>query len=141
MNHAEVEVSVNGARFSTTPCLWSVFDQIEFDPAIQIPDWPPPGARFAGTTMSRLVDNRAGVAEIYIARGDEIQPKIPHVQSGEHVLYVKGNVGKRALLGAVRLRVGKPGSPYRYVDYAPVMDEESENTSRFQRTLWFERSE
>jgi hypothetical protein len=138
MNHAQVEVFVNGDRLSTTPCLWSIGETIEFDPLIPPPNWPPPGAKFAGTTR-RLVDNKAGIAEVYIARADEIQPPLAHLRDGEHVVYVKGNVGKRKLLGALRLSVGKAGSVYRYVEYAPVMDSESENTSRFQRTLWFER--
>ena len=140
MDHAQVEVLVNGARLSTTPCLWSIAETIEFDPLIPPPNWPPPGAKFAGTTR-RLVDNKAGIAEVYIARADEIWPPLDHLRDGEHVLYVSGNVGKQRLLGALRLYVGNAGRPYRFVEYSPVMDAESENTSRFQRTLWFERIE
>jgi len=139
MNNAEVEVLVNGARLSTTPCLWSIVETIELDPLIPPPNWPPPGAKFAGTTR-RLVDNKTGVAEVYIARADEIQPPLAHLRDGEHVLYVSGNVGKQRLLGALRLYVGSAGRPYRFVEYATVMDAESDN-SRFQRTLWFERIE
>ncbi|MBI3858213.1 MAG: hypothetical protein HY293_21230 [Planctomycetes bacterium] len=137
MNHATVEVFVNGGRFSSTACLWSVFDTMQFDPDIPVPDWPPPCAKLAGTTR-RLVDNGRGLAEVYIAPGDQIQPRIPHLKEGEHVLYVKARIGACKLYGAQRLYVGKPGAPYRFTEYCPIMDGESEGSSRFARTLWFE---
>jgi hypothetical protein len=74
---------------------------------------------------------------VWIASGADV--KVPHLKNGEHVLYVKGNVGGAAMLGALRLYVGKPGQPYRYIVYSP-MDQESEAAMRFARTLWFEPS-
>jgi hypothetical protein len=137
MNHASVDVFVNGARLATTSCLWAISDSLEFDRKIPIGEWPPPGAKFAGTTK-RMTDSGPGVAELWIAPGETVRVAAPHLQEGEQVLYVKGRVGGGDILGALRLYVGRPALPYRYTDYNPVMDMESEGASRLQRTLWFE---
>ena len=137
MNHASVEVYVNGDRLANTSCLWSISSDIQFDRKIPITDWPPPGAKFAGTTK-RMTDNGPGVAELWIASGERVRAGAPHLQEGEHVLYVKGSLSGCEILGALRLYVGKPSLPYRFTDYHPIMDMESEEASRLQRTLWFE---
>jgi hypothetical protein len=128
MDNAAVEVQINGVRLSTTPCPWSISDTIDFDPKIPVPQWPPSGAKLVGTTK-RLLDNKQGSAELYAAPGEK---------EGEQILYVDGKIGDRLLRGALRLYVGTPGKTYRLIDYAPVMDVETEGASRFQRTLWFE---
>lgn len=131
MNHQQVDVGVNGYKFSTTSCLWSVSEALSFDPKIPVPDWPPAKAKFVGTTKSAK-----GQAEVYIAPGEDVNAA--HLKNGEHVLYVKGRIGGLELLGALRVYVGKPGLPYRYTNYSPVMDMESEGASQFARTMWFE---
>jgi hypothetical protein len=130
MDHAKVDVGVNGYLVSTTSCLWSVREGLEFDPKIPVPEWPPAGAKYVGVSRTG-----AHEAEVYIAPGADVN--LPHLKNGEHVLYVKGKVGGAPLLGALRLYVGRPGNPYRYIVYNP-MDLESEAAMRFSRTLWFE---
>lgn len=131
MDHEKVDVGVNGYRFSMTSCLWAVHQGLEFDPKIRVPVWPPAGAKYVGAT--RKGEDHA---EVYIAAGEDANAA--HLKNGEHVLYVKGRIGFLPMLGALRLYVGKPGQPYRYTNYNPAMNMESEEASKFARTMWFE---
>lgn len=137
MDHSHVDVRVNGQRIGSTSCLWSIAASIQFDPKIPVSSWPPPRAKFIGSTK-RMSENGGGVAELWIAGGDGVRADLPHLLGGEHVLYVKGHIAGCVLLGGLRLYVGKPDLSYRFTDYNPVMDMESDGASQFLRTLWFE---
>jgi hypothetical protein len=123
MDHRHAKIFVNGSELTDTPCLWAVTENIEFDPKIPVPAWPPEGARFVGSTQHPK--NARWKADVYLARTD----------TDDAVLYVDGAILERPLRGALRLRV----EGYRYTDYTPLVNPEGEEASRLQRTIWFER--
>jgi len=132
----KAEVFINGEAYSTLPALWAVTSGIEFDPRIPVASWPPEGARYAGSTTN-LEDETAGCAEIYIACGASLEAAVPHLQKGEHVVYVKARFKTGLRQGALRLWTGA-GAPLRYTGYAPFVAAESEEESRLLRTIWFD---
>jgi hypothetical protein len=134
MDHQAVKVFVNGMELSQTPCLWSITELIEFDPKIQVDEWPPQGARFAGSTQDREIP--AHKAEIYIGEGKPLVAKLPHIKPDESIVYVNASIGGRKLQGALRLRL----EGYHYIDYTPLVDPEGEEARRLLRSIWFEKS-
>ncbi len=132
----KADVFLNGEAYSTLPALWAVTSGMEFDPKIPVDTWPPEGARYAGNTTN-LAEKDAGSAEVYVASGKALEAKIPHLQKGEHVLYVRGRFPKGDRQGAVRLWVGSD-APLRYTGYAPFAAAESDEESRLLRTIWFD---
>lgn len=133
MDHSHAKVTLNGEELSTTPCLWAITESIEFDPKIPVPEWPPPGAKFIGSTQSP--ESASSKAELYLSDDRSLAAKFPHLAPDECVLYVKGPVRSRELQGALRLQV----EGHRYTVYTPLVDPEGELASKFLRTLWFER--
>jgi hypothetical protein len=132
MDHRAAKVFVNGEELNATPCLWSVTEQIEFDPKIRVDAWPPDGARFVGSTEHR--EHRDWRAELYIAGATAA--KLPGLKDEECVLYVQAAIQGRTRMGALRLRV----EDYHYVNYTPLVNPEGEEASRLLRTVWFERT-
>jgi hypothetical protein len=133
LDHAHVNVTLNGEELSTTPCLWTIAESIAFDPKISVPDWPPSDAKFIGTTQSP--EAPSGRAELYLSDDKSLAVRFPHLAPDECVLYVRGTLGSHAIQGALRLLV----EGYRYTVYTPLVDPEGELASKFLRTLWFER--
>src|SRR5205085_1150140 len=43
-DHLKAIVIVNGERYSDTTCLWALSRSMEFDPRIEVSEWPPKGA-------------------------------------------------------------------------------------------------
>jgi hypothetical protein len=120
-------VLINGEELSATlPCMWSITDEIEFDPKIPVPTWPPDDAVVIGSTSHE----ESGSADLYVARGSTLS----HLKPNEAVLYVKGRVGNRTLQGGLRVLV----EGCRYVDYTPLVTPDGDGASKFLRTIWFE---
>jgi hypothetical protein len=134
MDHRAAKVLLNGEELNEAPCLWTVTETIEFDPKITVASWPPQKARYAGST--RHPQNPSWTAELYIGDAGSAVPKIADAQADEFVIYVDASIQDRPLRGALRLRV--PG--YRWISYDPLIAPDSEDASRFQRTLWLERT-
>ena len=133
MDHKNVTVQLNGADYSTTPCLWSVTRNLQFMKPPLPAAWPPEGGRFVAS--SQHPDDPASKAEVYVLSDPDVLKKIPNLRKGECVLAVKGSLGGTAVQGGLLLYV--PG--YRWTNYTPLADAEGEDASRFLRTLWFER--
>ncbi len=132
----KADVFLNGEAYSTLPVLWSVTSGMEFDPKIAVDTWPPEGARFAGNTTT-LEEKAAGRAEVYVDSGKALETKYPHLQKGEHVLYVRARFPTGDRQGAVRLWTGTD-APLRYTGYSPFTSAESDEESRLLRTIWFD---
>lgn len=132
----KADVFINGEAYSTLPALWSVTDAMEFDPKIPVTTWPPEDARYAGSTTN-LEDKDAGSAEVYVASGKALEARYPHLQKGEHVVYVKACFRTGNRQGALRLWAGSD-APLRYTGYAPSVPAESDEESRLLRTIWFD---
>jgi hypothetical protein len=127
----EVIVQINGEVLSSTPCLWSIADAMEFDPKIRVDGWPPEGAVLIGSTSHP----DKGSAEVYLDQQEGLSTRYPHLRKGEAILYVNGTVGGRAVRGALRLFV----EGYKYVVYTPLVSPESAEASRFLRSIWLDR--
>jgi len=132
----KADVFINGEAYSTLPTLWAVTSGMEFDPKIRVDDWPPQGARYAGKTTN-LDDAGAGSAEVYVDSGKALEARYPHLQKGEHVVYVQALFRTGLRQGAIRLWAGQE-APLRYTGYAPFAAAESDEESRLLRTLWFD---
>jgi hypothetical protein len=133
MDHRAAKVFLNGEALNPTPCLWSVTERIEFDPAIRVDAWPPEGARFVGSTQHP--EHGAWHAELYIADAKALATKLPGLKADEGVLYVNAEIQGRVRRGALRLRV----EDYHYVNYTPLVNPEGDEASRLLRSIWFER--
>jgi hypothetical protein len=133
MDGKSVKVQINGEDLSTTPCLWSITQNLKFTAAAIPKGWPPEGGRFIGTT--RHPDDPASKAELYLIDNPKVLEKIPNLRKGECVLSVHGDIGRSPVEGSLLLYV--PG--YRFTDYVPLLNPEGDDASRFLRTLWFER--
>jgi hypothetical protein len=132
----KADVFINGEAYSSLPALWAVTSEMEFDPKLPVEAWPPEGARYAGTT-SNLEDKALGRAEVYVASGKALEARYPHLQKGEHVVYVRARFPTGLRQGAVRLWIGQE-APLRYTGYAPFTAAESDEESRLLRTIWFD---
>jgi len=102
----KADVFINGEAYSTLPALWAVTSGMEFDPKIRVEEWPPRGARYAGKTTN-LDQARAGSAEVYVDSGKALEARYPHLQKGEHVVYVQALFRTGLRQGAVRLWTGQ----------------------------------
>jgi hypothetical protein len=109
---------------------------MEFDPKIRVEEWPPQGARYAGKTTN-LDQAWAGSAEVYVDSGKALEARYPHLQKGEHVVYVQALFTTGLRQGAVRLWTGQE-APLRYTGYVPFAAAESDEESRLLRTIWFD---
>lgn len=132
IDKGEAVVWVNGQEFSTTPCLWAISEATEFDQKIPVPEWPPAGAKFIGSTQVAELPNQK--AELYLEDRKDALAGIKGLGPNDIVLYVKGRAGNTNLQGALRLHV----EGYRYTIYTPLVDPEGDAASKFLRTLWFE---
>jgi hypothetical protein len=132
----KTEVFINGEIYSALPALWTVTSGMEFDPKIPVEAWPPEGARYAGNTTN-LEDKGAGSAEVYVASGKALEARYPHLQKGEHVLYVRASFRTGDRQGAVRLWTGRD-APLRYTGYQPFAAAEGDEESKLLRTIWFD---
>jgi hypothetical protein len=133
MDGKSVKVQINGQDLSTTPCLWSITQNLKFTDAAVPGGWPPEGGRFVGT--ARHPEDPDSKAELYIVDNPETLAKIPKLRKGECVLAVRGVVGGCTVQGSLLLYL----PDYRFTDYVPLVDPEGDDASRFRRTLWFER--
>jgi len=134
MDRAEIKVELNGEPLSTTPCLWSITEAIEFDKNLELPkDDPKAGAKFVGST--ELEGKPPSKVDVYVLTNPAQLGKYPSLRKDEILVIVDGMIGIHAVLGALRLRV----EGYRYTDYTPLGNPEGDDASRFLRTIWFER--
>jgi RNase P/RNase MRP subunit p29 len=129
-----VKVQINGEDLSTTPCLWSITPHLKSTDAAIPPGWPPEGGRFVATTQHP--DDPESKAELYIIDKADILAKIPKLRKGECVLAVRGTIGRVLVQGSLLLYLPE----YRYTTFVPLINPEGDDASRFQRTLWFERT-
>ncbi len=138
MDHRTAVVMLNGEDYTETTGLWTLLATTVFDPKIPVPLWPPPGSRPCGS-VARLDEPVETPSTLFLQLAlpsPELERQYPHLQTGDHVLFVKG--GKRQ--GAMRLRVeGRDHRIYRWTEYLPIGDEGNQEVLR--RTLWFEAAE
>jgi hypothetical protein len=113
--------------------LWSVTDEMEFDPKISVATWPAEGAEKIGTTSHP----ENGSAEVWLDQSESVARRFPHLRPGETVLYVDGTLGGKKVRGGLRLLV----EGCRQVFYTPLVDPEGEEASRYLRSIWFDRKQ
>lgn len=138
MDHRVAVVLLNGVVYTETPGLWTVLRTTVFDAKIPVPVWPPPGARPCGSVAMLETEFTAlKTLNLYLSQPTpELRKQYPHLEEGDHVLYVKALDFK----GAMRLRVeGRDRRLYRWTEYLPIGDEGNQEVLR--RTLWFEAAE
>lgn len=131
MDHARVEVTMDGVRRGTTTLEWTPEDLVA-KPATEVGVWPPPGAVPCASIRGQVSYG----AELWIAGGLH-QPRLP---GGEQILYCRLSSPLASVAASMRLRLqGPDGRVYRYVEFTPVEPgAESDLAIRFARTLWFE---
>jgi hypothetical protein len=148
MDHLKAYVIVNGERVTETSCLWAYSLSYEFDPKIQVTDWPPKTAGFAGASSIKDESGQArSTIEVAIEGGlydlagqERLKKAYPHLEPGEQVLSVNAEIFGQRHRGALRLKlVGEDGTIYRYTNFTPIQSMEEENATFFARSIWFQR--
>jgi len=130
------KIAINGELLGNAPCLWTITNTIEFDPAISVLAWPPENATLIGTTESKERAFRGSKAEVYLARSAGLRERFPHLKEGESVLFVSARLDGVPFQGALRLFV----EGHHFIDYTPLVNPEGDDASRLLRTFWFERN-
>ncbi len=136
-------VHLNGQEHGASGCSWSVSRSTAFDPKIPLPSWPPQDAAFLGR-WTRLDEQgrAASTLEAWIAGGGfrpeemkRLRETHAHVVEGEHVLYVRADLGGAVRTGAVRVLV----AGYGYTPFTPHTGGEREHMRGLEPTICFDR--
>lgn len=138
MDHRPAILVMNGEDYAELPGLWTITRSTVFDPKIPVPVWPPPGARPCGAVAGLESDFHApNTLRLFLSQpSSELVKRYPHLEEGDHVLFVKA----LDCQGALRMRVeGRDHRLYRWTEYLPIGDEGTQEALR--RTLWFEAAE
>lgn len=146
MDHERVDVLINGQKYGRTPLYWCFTPESAFDPKIELKDWPPEPSVACGTSVLEDEDGSRHVVELAIAGGRfreeeraEIRKKHPHLEVGEHVLYVNAKIRGKERRGGVRVKfAAADGAVYRHVSFEPASGDEALDP-RLVRTIWIER--
>ena len=130
MDHRAAKVWLNGEEVTETPMRWTVTEAVEFDPKVAVATWPPAGAKYVGATQHP--EHADWNAEVYVSPAGAAAG----TAADESLLYVRSTIEGTTRQGALRLRI----QGYHYENYIPPVSPDSDEASRFLRTLWFERT-
>jgi hypothetical protein len=145
MDHVPADLFINGVRRSATPAYWTVTGRDDFDSFIPVKSWPPEGA--VRGAFARTDDKVTSHIEVWVAGGkypeteaETVRKRWPQLGPDEQVLFVRYQIGRGHLQGAVRVKMrAADGAVYRHVTFDPSGGDEDPQARRLQSTLWFER--